>query len=111
MQIGKITNSYQPMFNGEIRFPMKDGSTAVFKVLTNNKIKIKELSYDVFKKGKVIKNDSYTWKRGVEFEGLSSKIDKISKQLGLHKEDVSDIIFDAYLDDVAGDCMFLDSSK
>ena len=105
MHINSITNySYQPKFNGEARMRLKDKSTAVINVQTNQNCDITDLTCDVWDKGKQLNHFDYQLDEGIDIDDiLFSVVSKLSKKLGLtedeSKESLVECIFDAYIDD------------
>lgn len=104
MQINSITNSFQPNFNGITKLKLKDGSTAVLEVLTNDKKNIKSLVCTVWLNETCLNTYRYSWKYGVRIDRTHTTEMKLGKQLGLTKKEaegtLSDRIFGAYLDDI-----------
>lgn len=79
-------------FNSRIRIPMKDGSTTVLRVVNKpNSSKVTEVSGDVMRKGKSVKQIMYKNKKGFSDERFAVIIETICKD-AINPEEASNKI-------------------
>ena len=106
MQINPVSYGYNTNFNATGRANLVSGATVRATVKTNVNNNIKEISYEILKKGKILNQTKDKWPNmGYDLLLQSDYFSKVCERLGLtegaDEEAINDAVFDAYMDEMS----------